>query len=132
MWSTEKNRPTPNEPWNPLTGKPVAPDETAKPRTAPLSNEKPDSAFPAHARKKAICVLCSEPSAERSVVPARTKLGRQPWNTRDGRKRVGAEPLEGTNRPQDCPRWAVGRVRKPLIGNSPGLRNGGDGAGFVN
>jgi hypothetical protein len=64
MWSTEKNRPTPNETWNPLTGKPVAPDETAKPRTTLLSNEKPDSAFPAHARKKAICVLCSEPSAE--------------------------------------------------------------------
>jgi hypothetical protein len=64
MWSTKQNRTGRNEPWTQEMGKPVTPGETAKPRTAPPSNEKPTSGFPARARRKAICILCCEPSAE--------------------------------------------------------------------
>jgi len=45
-------------------GKLVTPGETAKARTAVPSNERPTSDFPARARKRAICILCCEPSAE--------------------------------------------------------------------
>jgi hypothetical protein len=45
-------------------GKPVVPDELAEPQTARLSAEKPLLASPAHAVKKGVCVLCSEPTDE--------------------------------------------------------------------
>jgi hypothetical protein len=45
-------------------GKPVVPDEWAEPQTAQLSAEKSLLASPVHAVKKAVCVLCSEPTDE--------------------------------------------------------------------
>jgi hypothetical protein len=48
-----------DEPRKPRTGKLVALDERAEPRSAVLFNNKPLSVSPAQAGHKAVCIFCS-------------------------------------------------------------------------
>jgi len=72
-------------------GKPVVPDELAEPLTARLSAEKSLLASPAHAAKKAVCVLCSEPTNELICDACADKVRAEAVEHKRWEEKVGTE-----------------------------------------
>jgi hypothetical protein len=73
-------------------GKPVVPDELAEPQTARLSAEKPLLASPAPAVKKAVCVLCSEPTDELICGACTDKVRAEAVEHKRWEEKVSTEP----------------------------------------